>query len=58
MANRGLGHASTALHPAGFALRPAALDVGRYERFAQFLAERQLIKSPPDVETYAVDLGR
>ena len=41
-----------------FALRPAALDVGRYERFAQFLAERQLIKSPPAVGTYAVDLGR
>ena len=43
---------------ARFALRPAALDVGRYERFAQFLAERELIKNPPAVGTYAVDLGR
>ncbi|MGY9056777.1 MAG: ABC transporter substrate-binding protein, partial [Alphaproteobacteria bacterium] len=39
---------------ARFALRPAALDVGRYERFAQFLAERDLIKSPPAVGIYAV----
>lgn len=41
-----------------FALRPAALDVGRYTRFANFLAERGLIKTPPPVESYAVDLGR
>lgn len=41
-----------------FALRPAALDVGRYERFAKFLADRDLIKAPPAVGTYAVDLGR
>ncbi len=39
-----------------FALRPAALDVGRYRRFATFLEERGLIDNPPPVETYAVDL--
>ena len=39
-----------------FALRPAALDVGRYRRFATFLEERGLIDTPPPVETYAVDL--
>ena len=38
-----------------FALRPAALDVGRYRRFATFLEERGLIDNPPPVETYAVD---
>ncbi|MEM7252646.1 MAG: ABC transporter substrate-binding protein [Pseudomonadota bacterium] len=37
-----------------FALRPAALDKGRYERFAKFLVEQGVIKSPPDVSTYAV----
>ena len=41
-----------------FALRPAALDVGRYERFAAFLAKQGLIDSPPPVDSYAVDLGR
>ena len=40
-----------------FALRPAALDVGRYARFATFLEDQGLIKSPPPVESYAVDLG-
>ncbi len=39
-----------------FALRPAALDVGRYLRFAEFLRERGLIGEPPEVESYAVDL--
>jgi putative hydroxymethylpyrimidine transport system substrate-binding protein len=36
---------------------PAALDAGRYARFAAFLAERGLIKDPPPVGSYAVDLG-
>ncbi|MDW8342657.1 MAG: ABC transporter substrate-binding protein [Geminicoccaceae bacterium] len=40
-----------------FAHAPAALDVGRYARFAAFLHERKLIGPPPPVETYAVDLG-
>jgi putative hydroxymethylpyrimidine transport system substrate-binding protein len=41
-----------------FALRPAALDHARYARFANFLEEQDLIKPPPPVETYAVELGR
>lgn len=40
-----------------FALRPSALDRGRYARFARFLEERNLITNPPPVADYAVDLG-
>jgi putative hydroxymethylpyrimidine transport system substrate-binding protein len=36
---------------------PAALDTGRYERFAAFLERRGLIKAPPPVAHYAVDLA-
>jgi putative hydroxymethylpyrimidine transport system substrate-binding protein len=43
---------------ARFALRPAALDHARYARFAKFLAQEGLIKPPPPVETYAVELAR
>lgn len=39
-----------------FALRPAALDTARYDRFAGFLAEHGLIADPPPVATYAVEL--
>ena len=39
-----------------FAHSPAALDHGRYRRFAEFLAGRGLVKDPPPVATYAVDL--
>ena len=39
-----------------FAHRPAALDHGRYQRFAAFLAERGLITAPPPVATFAADL--
>ena len=39
-----------------FALRPAALDRRRYERFAEFVVERGLVESLPPVETYAVEL--
>lgn len=39
-----------------FAHRPAALDHGRYQRFAAFLAARGLIPSPPPVADYARDL--
>ncbi|MEE8188036.1 MAG: ABC transporter substrate-binding protein [Kiloniellales bacterium] len=39
-----------------FALRPAALDRGRYERFAKFLIEQGVIKTTPAVESYAVEL--
>jgi putative hydroxymethylpyrimidine transport system substrate-binding protein len=41
-----------------FALRPAALDTTRYTRFARFLEEQDLIKPPPAVATYAVELQR
>ncbi len=37
-----------------FALRPAALDRGRYARFARFLAEQDLIPEALPVEAYAV----
>jgi putative hydroxymethylpyrimidine transport system substrate-binding protein len=39
-----------------FAHSPAALDHGRYRRFARFLAERGLTGEPPPVAAYAVDL--
>ena len=39
-----------------FALRPAALDTGRYRRFARFLAEQGIIKEARPVSDYAVEL--
>jgi len=39
-----------------FALRPAALDQGRYARFAAFLQAQGMIKSSPPVASYAVEL--
>jgi putative hydroxymethylpyrimidine transport system substrate-binding protein len=39
-----------------FAHSPAALDHGRYQRFAAFLERHGLIESPPPVSAYAVDL--
>jgi putative hydroxymethylpyrimidine transport system substrate-binding protein len=39
-----------------FAHSPAALDHGRYRRFAEFLAQRGLLTDPPPVATYAIDL--
>jgi len=39
-----------------FALRPAALDRGRYERFAAFLKEQGLIDAVLPLDTYAVEL--
>lgn len=41
-----------------FALRPAAMDHARYARFAAFLENQGLIKSPPPVGAYAVELER
>ncbi|MDH3228316.1 MAG: ABC transporter substrate-binding protein [Alphaproteobacteria bacterium] len=41
---------------ARFALRPAALDRGRYVRFGAFLRQRGLVETLPKVETYAVEL--
>ena len=40
-----------------FALRPAALDAGRYARFEAFLAEAALAESPRPVSGLAIDLG-
>ncbi|WP_420405084.1 ABC transporter substrate-binding protein [Nisaea sp.] len=39
-----------------FALRPAALDTGRYERFAAFMRESGLINKSMGVGTYATEL--
>ena len=41
-----------------FALRPAALDRGRYRRFAEFLKAQKLIEEIPALESYTVELGR
>jgi putative hydroxymethylpyrimidine transport system substrate-binding protein len=41
-----------------FALRPGAMDTGRYQRFAAFLVERGLIKEVGSVADYAVELPR
>jgi len=37
-----------------FAKRPAALDVGRYERFAEFMKARGLLDSIPPIDSYAI----
>ena len=39
------------------ALAPAALDHGRYRRFAAFLAAQGLIDEPRPVDAYAIDLA-
>ena len=39
-----------------FALRPAALDRGRYARFAAFMKEQGLIESVPALESYAIEV--
>nr|WP_102959785.1 ABC transporter substrate-binding protein [Mangrovicella endophytica] len=39
-----------------FAKRPAALDAGRYQRFAAFMQEAGLIKDVPDLADIAVEL--
>ncbi len=41
---------------AHFALRPAARDKGRYQRFAQFLNDHGELKSMPLTEDYMLDL--
>jgi len=40
-----------------FALRPAALDTGRYERFAHYLQAQGLIDEPPALDSYARQLS-
>lgn len=39
-----------------FALRPGALDKGRYNRFAEFLKSQGMIKAVPPVASYAVEI--
>ena len=39
-----------------FALRPAALDRGRYQTFAEFLLKQGVIAKAPPVESYALEL--
>jgi putative hydroxymethylpyrimidine transport system substrate-binding protein len=38
------------------AKRPAALDAGRYERFAAFMVRQGLLDEAPALATYAVEL--
>ena len=40
-----------------FALRPEALDEGRYTRFEQFLSDSGLIEGTRPVSALAIDLG-
>ena len=39
-----------------FDKRPAAMDFGRYERFAKFLQDKGMVKAMPPVASYAVEL--
>ncbi|NKB49827.1 MAG: ABC transporter ATP-binding protein [Alphaproteobacteria bacterium] len=39
-----------------FALRPGALDEARYAKFAEFLKGQGMIKTPPPVASYAVEI--
>ncbi len=39
-----------------FDKRPAAMDKGRYERFAQFLKDKGLVKELPPLDQYALEL--
>ncbi len=41
-----------------FALRPAALDHGRYSRFENFLKEAGLIKKQSPIKDLAIDIGK
>lgn len=41
---------------ARFALRPAAKDTGRYDRFAQFLEQNGALKKAPKANTFMLDL--
>lgn len=37
-----------------FAKRPAALDVGRYDRFAEFMKAKGLLAAVPPIDSYAI----
>lgn len=39
-----------------FALRPGALDENRYRRFSEFLLEKEIVKTVPELEKWAVEL--
>lgn len=39
-----------------FALRPAAKDVGRYQRYSDFLKKHGEVKNPPKAQDYMLDL--
>jgi putative hydroxymethylpyrimidine transport system substrate-binding protein len=52
-----LDRQSFALTVPRFAKDPAALDSGRYQRFADFLVKNGLIKTAPPVATYAIAVG-
>lgn len=41
-----------------FAKRPAALDRGRYDRFAAFMKDQGLVKEIPPLATYAIEPGQ
>ncbi len=41
-----------------FALRPAAMDVGRYERMEQFLVDADLLKEARSVDELAIDVTK
>jgi putative hydroxymethylpyrimidine transport system substrate-binding protein len=49
-----LNRRSFALTVPRFAKRPAALDAGRYNRFAEFLKEKGLIDAVPPIDSYAI----
>jgi putative hydroxymethylpyrimidine transport system substrate-binding protein len=51
-----LNRASFALTVPRFALRPAALDANRYQRFAVFMTMHGMIKGPPALSSYAIEL--
>ena len=52
----GLGYCCARLAIGAAPFRPAALDRGRYQRFAAFLIEQGVIKATPPVASYAVEL--
>jgi putative hydroxymethylpyrimidine transport system substrate-binding protein len=54
--NDELNRQSFALTLPRFALRPAALDPGRYERFTAFMVRHGIIKTAPPLGSYAVEL--
>ncbi len=51
-----LNRKSFALTVPRFALRPAALDAWRYERFAAFMVKHGIIKTAPPLASYAIEV--